>query len=83
MRPVGVPATREIRGITWSARIVSTSARPAASRPTAPISVDSAPSRASQRAVFVADPPGQERDAARHVRADLERPDRGQDDVDA
>ena len=58
--PAGPRARRRAmtRGVTPSARIVSTSARPAASRPTAPISVVRAPSRPSQRAVFAAEPPG-------------------------
>ena len=51
------PATRDTRAVTPSARTASTSARPAASRPTAAMSVDRAPSRPSQRAVLAAEPP--------------------------
>ena len=51
------PRPGSTRSVTLSARTASTSARPAASRPTAAIRVDRAPSRPSQRAVFAADPP--------------------------
>ena len=60
-RPRSGPSARRrpatIRGVTPSTRRASTSARPAASRPTAEMRLDRAPRRASQRAVFAADPP--------------------------
>ena len=57
IRPLGRPATRVARTATLSERSASTSVRPMASRPTAVTSVDRAPSRASHRAVFAAEPP--------------------------
>src|SRR5829696_4784667 len=57
IRPVRAPGTRTARAITPSVRRESTSARPAASRPTAVMRLERAPRRASHRAVFAAEPP--------------------------
>ena len=55
--PVRAPAMRTTRGVTPSALMTSTRARPAASRPTAAISDERAPRRPSQRAAVAAEPP--------------------------
>src|SRR5829696_7067629 len=57
IRPVRAPGTRTARAITPSVRRESTSARPAASRPTAVMRLERAPRRASHRVVFAAEPP--------------------------